>query len=89
MKRLRFDNLSQTISVIKGNEPFISYRDPTIILNVRSKDGRSHTFLDNLSGVDFGRLKKEDQLHVVLMRVSTVDEPWYQPIKDFWKKVWR
>ena len=89
MKKLRFDNLCQTITVIKGNEPFISYHDPTIILNIRSKDGRSHTFLDNLSGVDFSRLKKEDRIHVALIRVSTVEVPWYDPFRKFWKKVWK
>ena len=89
MKRLKFDALSQNITVIKGNEPFTSYTDPTIILNVRSRDGRSHTFLDNLSGIDLSRLKKEDRLHIALIRVSTVEEPWYQPIKDFWKRIWK
>ena len=89
MKRLKFDTLSQTITVIKGTEPFITYANPTIILNVRSRDGRSHTFLDNLSGVDFSRIKKDDRLHIALIRVSTVEEPWYQPIKDFWERIWK
>jgi hypothetical protein len=87
VKKLQFDDLCKTVTTIKGNEPFISYHNPTIILNVRSKDGRSHTFLDNLSGVDFSRLKKEDRLYIALIRVSTVDVPWYDSIRKFFRWV--
>ena len=82
MKRLKFENLHiRPITAIKGNEPFIFLLEPNFIIlpNVRSRDGRSHTFLDNLSGIDFSRLQKADSLHLGLVRVSTVDVPWHDP----------
>lgn len=75
----KIETLQTTNISIKGNEPFRSFNEARVILNI-SGGNRSHNF--EFSSTDFVRpwsiLKPGDILRIQFSKVTSVKFPWYK-----------
>ena len=70
---------------IKGNEPFLSFSRPYMIVNL-STGGGSHIFFEGHVG-SFYQFKKGDVLAFRLCRISRVEETWRDRVLDWVKGI--
>lgn len=74
--------LYESSTPIRGDEPFLDYVRSSMIINLRSYDGRSHNFFESSSngwgGIPLHYLHRGDKFRVQLSRVREVDIPWYE-----------
>lgn len=81
MKHTQVEILQQTECPIKGNEPFLSFVDTGVIVNLHDRSGKSHNFLDGwVAGarLPIQKLRKGDILQFQLRRATEVEIPWYE-----------
>ena len=78
--------LHETECPIKGNEPFLSFGQTGMIVNLHDRSGRSHNFLDGWvagASIPISRIKKGDILRFQLYRVYQVPTRWYERVWDW------
>lgn len=82
--------LYRTDIAVYGREPFLSFGDAALILNLHTRYGASHNLVHTSNGaISFHSVGQGDVIRVQISKEHNVDVPWYQSIKDFWKKVWK
>ena len=74
--------LHESKQLIRGNELFLSFHRPSMIVNLRDSSGASHNFIDSTSRTAAGLcdLRRDDTLRFQLCRVRSVQLPWWK----FW-----
>lgn len=83
---MKFKQKSEIIQeskmVIKGNEPFLSFHQIKMIVNLHNHSGQSHNFLDGFP-VSFGSLRQGDVLKFQMVREYPIEMKWYERILDW------
>jgi hypothetical protein len=69
--------LHEITANIKGNEPYLNFSRPKMIVQLTDQSGRSHQFYEGLSGF-FADLKRGDIASVRLCKVTRVPMTWYE-----------
>jgi hypothetical protein len=82
--RNQIDVLHESKQLIRGDEPFLSFHRPSMIVNLRDYSGASHNFVDSSSGTTacLCDLQRGDTLRFQFCRVRPVKIPWYK----FWER---
>jgi len=70
--------LFETKQTIKGNEPFLRFPRPRIILNLSSPSG-SHNFFEGYLEC-MARIRPGDELAFQWVRVTQVEMTWYEKL---------
>lgn len=71
--------LHEVKHTIKGNEPFLSFTRPRMVVNLFDSRGQSHIlYEDNIYFPFSCHMKKGDTLKFKVVRESWVDSPWYE-----------
>jgi len=90
MKIQQTEILHETNILIKGNEPFLSFAQTGLILNLNDRYGKSHNFIETpfgSAGIPINKLRKGETLRLQLTRVFDVEPKWYQKIWIWWKNL--
>ena len=88
MKIEKTEVLHETRLVIAGHEPFLRFGSTSLIVNLHDQSGQSHNFFQGpVAGIPF-HVRNGDTLRFELVRVRTVEVPWYYKIQKVWERIW-
>lgn len=76
--------LHETKQTIQGNEPFLRFARPRIIINLSSPSGSHNFFEGYLESV--ARIKPGDTLAFQWVRVTQVPMKWYERVWEWVKR---
>ncbi len=81
--------LHEITANIKGNEPYLSFVRPKMIVQLTDQNGSSHQFYEGLSGF-FADFRKGERASIRLCRVTQVPMKWWEGIisdlREWWAK---
>lgn len=70
---------------IKGNEPYLQFVHPRMIVQLTDQRGRSHQFFEGHADF-FPILSRGDEVSFRLCRVTKVPLKWYERLRNWWSR---
>ena len=77
--------LHEVKQTITGNEPYLSYRRPHMIVNFSGGFGGSHNFFEGYFE-SIARIRAGDVLSFQLVRTTQVPMKWYERVWEWVKR---
>jgi len=85
--KLKTEVLHNTHQAVQGDEPFLRYPRPHMIVNLSNGYMGSHNFFEGYFE-SISRIKKGDMLSFQMVRTFPVEMKWYERVWEWLKEIY-